>query len=246
MNKFIKYNIPFKDTNITLIGRDGDKSDQDIISLVFLSQMFATTRFTEHDKALQKYFKYLKRNKGHFPVIIDAGANIGTASLYFSLIYDESKIYSIEPDQDNFQMLTTNMSINNKSFIGLQGALSSKNGFTFLNTIDFGTISFRTGDSGDVKVNAFGLTQIFDNLPSNEHPFILKIDIEGAESEVFSINSSFLSRIPLVIMEPHDWMIPFKSSSKNFYNEISKHNFDILMYGENIFCFNVDILKDFS
>lgn len=242
---FIKYKLQFQGSDIEIIAREGERSDEAIISLVFQNQMFSTERFPDHHRALINYYsKILDRNLT--PAIIDAGANIGTASLYFSSLYDKAICYSIEPDLENYGLLSSNMNLNNKSFVGFQGALPSNDGLTYLNTSDFGSIGFRTGDKGDTQVNSFGLSQLIESLPASAVPFILKIDIEGAETEVFSVDSPFLSKIPLIIMEPHDWMLPFEASSKNFYSEISKHQSDILMHGENIFCFNVNILKDCS
>src|SRR5579862_2414174 len=41
-------------------------------------------------------------------VIVDAGANIGMATLYYSQTYPEARIFSIEPESSNFKMLTKN------------------------------------------------------------------------------------------------------------------------------------------
>jgi hypothetical protein len=114
-----------------------------------------------------------------------------------------------------------------------------------LNTEDFGPISYRTGQTGDTKVQAYGLPDLIAEAEKDGKILLVKIDIEGAEEEVFSKDSIFLRDIPLIVMEPHDWMIPFKGSSQNFYRELSRHNFDVLLSGENIFCFNNDILAKF-
>src|SRR5579863_6633916 len=41
-------------------------------------------------------------------VIVDAGANIGMATLYYSQTYPEARILSIEPESSNFNMLKKN------------------------------------------------------------------------------------------------------------------------------------------
>src|SRR5207249_6306160 len=41
-------------------------------------------------------------------VIVDAGANIGAASLYFAHKYPEAKIFALEPELSNFQLLEEN------------------------------------------------------------------------------------------------------------------------------------------
>src|SRR5271166_1471460 len=42
-------------------------------------------------------------------VIVDAGANIGMASIYFAHKYPEAKIIAIEAEGSNFDMLTRNI-----------------------------------------------------------------------------------------------------------------------------------------
>jgi len=42
-------------------------------------------------------------------VIIDAGANIGLASIYYSIKYPEAKIIAIEPELSNYELLKNNI-----------------------------------------------------------------------------------------------------------------------------------------
>ena len=79
----------------------------------------------------------------------------------------------------------------------------------------------------------------------NASPFILKIDIEGSEEDVFSGDSSWLDQFPCVIIELHDWMLPFSGSSRNFQRAIARLDFDLVQRGENLFCFNRRILKEY-
>ena len=45
--------------------------------------------------------------------IVDMGAHIGLATLYFAQMYPEAKIVAYEPDHANFELLTKNISENN-------------------------------------------------------------------------------------------------------------------------------------
>ena len=42
-------------------------------------------------------------------VIVDAGANIGLASIYFANKYPAARILAIEPEKNNFELLTQNV-----------------------------------------------------------------------------------------------------------------------------------------
>ncbi len=59
-------------------------------------------------------------------VIVDAGANIGLASIYFANKYPDAKIIAIEPEQSNFKLLEMNVSPY-PNVIPVQAALWNKN-----------------------------------------------------------------------------------------------------------------------
>ena len=55
-------------------------------------------------------------------LIVDAGANIGMATIYYSYWYPNAKIVAIEPEQSNFEILRRNCE-NLPNVIPIQGAL---------------------------------------------------------------------------------------------------------------------------
>ena len=69
---------------------------------------------------------------------------------------------------------------------------------------------------------------------ANGVPFIVKIDIEGFESDLFSTNVGWLDDVYMVIIEPHDWMLPGMKSSRSFQVAMGQHDFDIFVLGENL------------
>lgn len=69
---------------------------------------------------------------------------------------------------------------------------------------------------------------------------ILKIDIEGAEKEVFSGNyQNWLPYTRIIFVEVHDGMK--KGASKAVFNAISKYNFSFSMKHENLIFINEDL-----
>ena len=133
-------------------------------------------------------FSSIKKN----PFIIDAGSNIGIATLFFKTLYEDSKIICFEPDPNAFQLLKANI-INNK-VRGAQlinAALSKKAGTTDF----FGQIFVDEPDArGNSIIDAWGLQRTVSNttkvtsakLSSYIHREVdfLKLDIEGAEQQV--------------------------------------------------------------
>jgi hypothetical protein len=65
---------------------------------------------------------------------------------------------------------------------------------------------------------------------------VLKIDIEGAEKEVFSSDYDYwLSKTRVIIIELHDSMK--EGCSKTFFESLGKYDFKTGISGENIICF---------
>lgn len=237
--EFIEYQFPFREKLLKMAGRPHVESDQAIIGMVFQREMFALGQW-EQTKALNRYFLE-NRNKGLQPLLIDAGANIGAASLYFNEIYPGMKTIAIEPDKENAALAKHNLASLDAQIV--QGALGKETGTMFINDIDFGPIAYRVGETGNKAVDSHTIPSVLANIAPGYFPFILKIDIEGGEDIVFSEDAPWLDLFPLVIIELHDWMLPFKSSSRNFFRKISSYSFDLLTQGENTFCFNTRLLS---
>jgi hypothetical protein len=49
--------------------------------------------------------------------------------------------------------------------------------------------------------------------------------------------------MPIVIVELHDWMLPGQAVARNFLRAISVLDFDFVHVGENVFCFNNELLR---
>lgn len=239
-NDLILYGFPFRNKQLSMVGRPAVVSDQAIISNIFLSEMFATSRFPQ-DASLQRYYQALVAT-GRDPVLVDAGANIGAASLYFSELYDRLHLISIEPGPDNFALLQRNL--DGRMARPVHGAVASVDGTLRLQT-EHGPIGYRVGEAGDIDVRAYSMASIMGMLGENESPFIAKIDIEGAEQDLFSTDFDWVDQFPLVIVELHDWFIPFQNISRNFFRAISSFEFDVVTYGENTFCFNRSLLLQY-
>jgi len=172
--------------------------------------------------------------------IVDAGANIGLAAIYFANKYPGAKIIAIEPEQSNFKLLKENVAPY-PNIIPLQAALWNKNEEINLLDPGLGKWGFMTEmkDSseknmpGNICHMVAGMT--IDTIMKNynlEKIDILKIDIEGAEREVFSNTSSWIDKVDSIIIELHERMKAgcnrsFYCGSNGFDNEWEQ--------GENVF-----------
>src|SRR5262245_22090529 len=113
--------------------------------------------------------------------------------------------------------------------------IAAKHGTLYLNDPGGGEWSFRTTDRPIDKGYAVDALTLDDVMPSSGvTPFILKIDIEGAESELFSRYCDALNTFPLIMIELHDWMLPGESYSRNFLQWHVEMKRDFVLVGENV------------
>jgi FkbM family methyltransferase len=155
-------------------------------------------------------------------VIIDAGANIGLASIYFANKYPNAKIIAIEPEKSNFAILMRNVAPYS-NVTPLQAALWNKSEQIQVTDPGHGKWAFRTEEctSGSAKSNlalhmVAGMT--VNDIMGKFHIHdvdILKIDIEGAEKEVFSDTSTWIDKVDSIIIELHECMR--SGCSRSFY-----------------------------
>jgi FkbM family methyltransferase len=165
------------------------------------------------------------------PVIIDAGANIGAASLWFSKVFPEATIVAVEPDPANVALLRMNVS-GLANCIVTEAAIGSTPGFVELSCqeVAWGVRTKRSNNGVPIVTIDSIMDQFSDGVA-----FIAKIDIEGFERDLFSANTGWLENIFGVFVEPHDWLFPGELSSRNFQKAMARHEFELFICGENLF-----------
>jgi len=143
--------------------------------------------------------------------IIDAGANTGFTSMYLSAYFPNSRIIALEPNKDTFQRLRQNIELNNLSKIELV-PLGLWNKDTYLKAnYDFRdqqAWSFRleeTSDENDKLFEVISMTTLMKKYQL-QGVDLLKIDVEGAEKEIFDANAdlSWLKAVKVIAVEIHD------------------------------------------
>ena len=185
---------------------------------------------------------------GLIPLIVDVGANIGLSVLFFAREYPSTHILAIEPSPENCDLISRNTGNIDPTRIKIvQAALASGNspGEIFLD-ISSGNNAFRTfrassnsGGTKQISVPAMGLSGVMTNIEDgNYKPLILKVDVEGAESEIFRDESGEANIFSLIILEPHDWLLgkPVASSFLAFHSKFARL---FKMRNENIFSLRV-------
>ncbi|MDR3487956.1 MAG: FkbM family methyltransferase [Bradyrhizobium sp.] len=172
--------------------------------------------------------------------IVDLGANIGLATVFFALKYPSAKILSVEPDDDNFALLESNTKALGDRIQREQAAA----------WMEDGRINIYTESEDGVPLGAWGI-QVSNRLGHSnkstkcsqiptllsqagfEEVDILKVDIEGAELELFAQSTRvWLPKIKLLVVETHD---RFRPGSEEAVRHAVNELFDELpMSGENL------------
>ncbi|MDF0578898.1 FkbM family methyltransferase [Bradyrhizobium yuanmingense] len=216
------------------------KSDWYALTQVFFKDEY-DPKSSSHDSAMNRLYTETLA-KGKTPCIIDCGANIGMASVWYSRTYPKAKIISVEPEPENFSVLLKNAA-SRPQIHPINAAISDRSGFVELqNTQDNDAWAWETRESqsGGVKT-----VTICDLLASDESlvPFILKIDIEGFEVELFRSNTEWVEQTPLVVFESHDHGYSWRGTAHAILSVLTKDTRDYIQHGENTFAFSHALLK---
>lgn len=219
--------------------RPDSDGDRGVIKQIFQDGDYDLSHFAQTEVLHSFYLSLLAANKT--ALIVDAGANIGASVVYFAGIFPRSKILAIEPEPNNCALLGKNCEGLNFSL--LEGGIGCAAGSAYLNDPGRSDWGFVLHTQGDYQVHVFDAESIVaDQIAQGLVPFIFKADIEGGEVELFKDNTAWVCRFPLLIIELHDWLFPGTAASRNFLRAISSLNFDFVSRGENVFCFNNDLL----
>lgn len=171
------------------------------------------------------------------PLIVDAGANIGASAVYFSCSFPKARLIAIEPERGNFDLLQLNTS--GLPVECLHAALAARRGTLTVTDPGEGNWGFRTGASGEggKAVHTVDCVTLNDLYTSHANcvPFIAKIDIEGGEAELFTVNTEWVDLTPIIIIELHDWLMPKSANSRAFLQCIAGRDRDFVLIGENVF-----------
>jgi FkbM family methyltransferase len=155
-------------------------------------------------------------------VIVDAGANIGLASIYFANKCPGAKILAIEPEISNFELLKENVRPY-PQVIPIHAALWNKSEEVLLTDPGLGKWGFMTEHRTEIgnqsrvarhPVMAVTINDLLDNYGLKSID-ILKIDIEGSEREVFGDSASWIERVDSIIIELHERLKI--GSNRSFY-----------------------------
>jgi FkbM family methyltransferase len=180
---------------------------------------------------------YLNREKRIYDgdIVIDLGGNIGVFTRW---AYKEgaSKVIVFEPDKRYFELLKLNSDPRSLLF---NAAMSDSIGTTTLYESDHlggSNILGMPGCKKSYSVRTYTLDYFFETELIDKIDF-LKVDIEGAEHQVFrGISDKNLMKVKTIGMEYHNWGIDYKEEQRTeFIGRLNKLGFNsyLLFLGTN-------------
>ncbi|PBB87880.1 MULTISPECIES: FkbM family methyltransferase [unclassified Mesorhizobium] len=200
--------------------------------LFVISQVFGHCEYQIGEagqNALNRLAKEWRR-KGFVPVIVDAGANVGYSSIFFSDKYPDALVMAVEPDRRAFEALISNCA-ESEQIVSVYGALWRHDGQVALVNTD--RPSWARAVSEGQGVPSITLKSLLAKVPKAKL-LILKMDIEGAEREVTRDCGKLLRDAPCIIVEPHDFLFPGRGCLSFVYASLTERSIDSLVSGENL------------
>jgi FkbM family methyltransferase len=219
-------------------------SDEGVIKQIFTQNDYNFGRLRRGGELNDLYHRIAATKT---PLIVDAGANIGASSVYFAYSFPKARVVAIEPEQSNFELLTANTT--GVAVECVHGALASSRGRVGVVDVGEGYWGFRTGaavaagQADAPSVDCVTINDIYAAHAQDCAPFMVKIDIEGGESELFSGNTEWVARTPLIVIELHDWLMTGTANSRTFLQCIAAQNRDFVHIGENVFSIDNEMAK---
>lgn len=174
-------------------------------------------------------------------VILDCGANVGYASIFFLSRLPSSRVVAVEPDKGNFDALQTNLGPYHDRAMCVRAGVWSRIGRLAESSVPFRdglewTRQFQYCGDGEVGYcEALDVPALMARAGA-ERVSILKMDIEGAEREVFREGcDAWVDRVDLMIIELHDDTL-FGPASPVFMNVVRRHGFTVSRHGDLTVC----------
>ena len=175
-------------------------------------------------------------------LIIDCGAYVGYSTIWFANKYPKAKIIAVEPEISNFRTLK----VNTQNLLNVQlirSAVWKNNANLKIKDSGGGKWAFVVEEVNPKEKDSFKAVSINGIIKKSDYNIIdiLKLDIEGAEKEVFSHNTEWLNQVNILIIELHECYK--KGCNKPFISAIKNYDFKIYRNGENIILIRKNILK---
>jgi FkbM family methyltransferase len=185
---------------------------------------------TFEEIVVEEVYKTVLPSVKNVKTVIDLGANIGLASLYLAYHYPACQILCVEPNPETYGLLLRNVGKLNRS-----GRCKTLNAAVWgshqwlapdqKNAADrYSTFAVRAAlENESSALEGYTMNEIL-NYSGFDRVDLLKVDIEGAERELFSSQDlSWLDRVGAIAIEFHE----DSRISSGFDDKMRRYGFEI-------------------
>jgi FkbM family methyltransferase len=141
--------------------------------------------------------------------VIDMGANIGTAAVWFVRHLGAERVVAVEPVADNAELARANLARTDAEAEVIVAAVGPAPGTARFELSPDSTLGRLGGDG--IEVPVVTPQALVDRLPRDEPIDLVKIDVEGAEQELFDVDLAWLERVRCVVIELHGDRVDWRS-----------------------------------
>jgi FkbM family methyltransferase len=142
--------------------------------------------------------------------LVDLGANIGAASLWFHHRYGCKAIVAVEPSPENAHIVRLNLHGNNVQADVVEAAVGPEDGVAHFEDAADSNMG-RVGASGR-EVRMVSMRTVLGKLPPGAEVDVVKMDIEGGEGPLLQGDLAWLGRVKSVIAEFHPGVIDYPAA----------------------------------
>lgn len=235
-NRVLSIKVPDEEHPVFLRDRLSDRS---IFWQVLVQRQYRLDIFPHFDAISSEYDTLVAQGKT--PLIIDGGANIGLATRFYAAVFPKAKIIAVEPSAANFEMLRKNTEMLGGQVVPINGGIWPTDSFLKVVGLEKGDAGFQVVETDENEpdcVQAYAIQSLMKMGGENAAPFIVKLDIEGSQKQLFEKNTDWVGKVSIISLELEDWLFPWSNSSTGFFAKVSEIPADYLLSGENILWVN--------
>lgn len=145
-------------------------------------------------------------------VVVDCGACIGASTVAFSNKFPAATVIAVEPEFGNFELLESN-TLARPNVERIRAAVAGAPGTRMVLDPCIGAWGYTVVESQrhlrsmGQSVPAITINALLERYRASEID-ILKLDVEGAEKELFESSVDWIDRVRALVVELHDRYVP--------------------------------------
>lgn len=206
-------------------------SDLTTFRHVFVEGQYDISKTAQGRKIRKIYDSLIRENIT--PIIVDCGANVGAASLWFAVAFPQAKIFALEPEGENARICRHNLA-NRPQISMLEAAVVGHRGSVEIVSMRHAQGMRTKRLEGGAAVAGLTVSDVVNMVDGQKSLLIVKVDIEGFEADLFAENIEWVDAAAAIYIEPHDWMMPGEGTSDSMQKVLFDRGFELLISGENL------------